>query len=165
MHGRTKLAATTALLGAAAAAVALPSTGGAQAGAPERLTLHMNVTGGTQLHRGRPTQAARMATGDQLIVRLRMSAPDGAALGTAHTDCVNVGPKAPTPRALLQCTQTYRFADGQIVTSGVVRFAELDSLAVAVTGGSGAYRGVRGQAVAGAPAVGADSVDVLELSR
>jgi hypothetical protein len=165
MRTRTKLAAATALLGAAATAVALPSTGGAQAGAPQQLTLHMNVTNGTQLHRGRPSRSERMATGDELIVRLRMAAPDGAPLGTAHTHCVNVGPKVAPPRTLLQCTQTYRFADGQIVTAGAVRFSELESLAVPVVGGSGAYRGVRGQLTAGAPVEGVDSVDVLDLDR
>jgi hypothetical protein len=43
--------------------------------------------------------------------------------------------------------------------------AELDSLAVPVVGGSGAYRGVRGQLTAGAPVEGVDSVDVLDLDR
>ena len=167
MRTRTKLATTTALLGAAAAAaVTLPPTGGAQAGGPERLTLHMRVVDGTQLHGGRPSDAARMATGDQLIVRLRMATPDGTPRGTAHTQCVNVGPKAPAARALLQCAQTYRFTDGgQIVTAGVIRFAELQTLAIPVVGGSGPYSGVRGQTTAGAPVEGADSVDVLALER
>jgi hypothetical protein len=61
--------------------------------------------------------------------------------------------------------QTYTFADGQIVTAGVVRFVDADRLNAAVVGGSGAYAGVSGSLTSGAPVQGYDSVDVLHLDR
>ena len=92
-----------------------------------------------------------------------MFGADDKPIGHAYLDCVNAGAKADVGTAVLQCTQTYRFRDGQIVTAGVVQFAKVDQLNVAIVGGSGAYRGASGQLVTGAPVKGYDSVDVLQL--
>jgi hypothetical protein len=61
-----------------------------------------------------------------------MFSPSGTALGSAYSECVNVGAKAPSYRATLQCAQTYEVKDGQIVTVGVVRFSQLENLSVPI---------------------------------
>ena len=94
-----------------------------------------------------------------------MTSPAGVALGTAYSECVNAGARAKGEQATLQCTQTYRFRDGQITTTGVVRFSQLDGLSIPITGGSGAYRGASGHLTLGPPVRGFDSVDVLHLDR
>jgi hypothetical protein len=33
---------------------------------------------------------------------------------------------------MLQCVQTYRFKDGQIVTAGVVKFSQLENLTIPI---------------------------------
>ena len=76
---------------------------------------------------------------------------------------MNVGKRSAPQAATLQCTQTYKLADGQIVTAGIVKFTALDDLAIPIVGGSGAYRGASGEVGSGAPQPGFDSVDVLRL--
>ena len=121
----------------------------------------MKVTAGAQAQHGK--RGGTLATGDAVLVRLKMTSPAGAALGTAYSECVNVGGRAKGEQATLQCNQTYKFRDGQIVTSGVVRFSHLDGLSIPITGGSGAYRGASGHLTLGTPVRGFDSVDVLHL--
>ena len=108
-------------------------------------------------------KGAKMATGDSLLIRLAMFDTDRKRIGSAYTDCTNVGRKARAENAVLQCTQTYRFRDGQIVTSGVAKFTALENLQIPIVGGSGAYRGASGQLGNGTPVEGYDSVDVLHL--
>ena len=149
-----------ALIVAAAGAAAIPALTGAQATGPRDVTVLMKVVGGTEVKHGK---GAKLATGDSLLIRLNMFDTGGARIGSAYTDCTNVGPKARAENAVLQCTQTYKFRDGQIVTSGVVKFTALDDLQIAIVGGSGAYRGASGHIGSGAPVDGYDSVDVLHL--
>ena len=163
MTRKTRALAATIVAGALAGAVAIPAMSGAQTDAGRQITVRMKVTGGAQFHHGRPSSGDRLATGDSVIVRLRMASAAGARLGSAHTQCVNVGAGASGAAALLQCTQTYRFADGQVVAAGLVRFSQVDRMQIPIVGGSGAYRGATGQLTAGAPVKGFDSVDVLSL--
>ncbi len=160
MSKRTRLT-TTALVAVAAiaAAVTIPALTGAQTG-PREITVRMKVRGGTEVKHG---NGAKLAPGDALIIRLAMFSPDGSALGSAHAECVNVGRRANAGNATLQCVQTYKFKDGQIVTAGLVKFSALDDLAGPIVGGSGAYRGASGQVTGGDPVRGFDSVDVLQL--
>ena len=150
---------TIAALAAIGVAAAVPAFSAAQSG-PRELTVRMKVTNGAEV---RHAKGSKLATGDSLLIRLSMSSPDGAALGTAYTDCTNVGPKSAAANATLQCTQTYKFDDGQIVISGLVNFSALDNLAIPIVGGSGAYRGATGQVTSGAPVRGFDSVDVVQI--
>ena len=154
-------AAAMAVVAAITAATALPALTGAQTTQGREITVRMKVTAGAQVQHG--TKGERLATGDSVLVRLKMTSPSGTALGTAYTDCVNVGVRAKGEQATLQCTQTYKFKDGQIVTAGVVKFSQLKNLAIPIVGGSGAYRGARGQLTDGAPVRGFDSVDILQL--
>jgi hypothetical protein len=120
----------------------------------------MKVVNGAEVKHGK---GAKLATGDSLLIRLHVFDTSGARIGSAYTDCTNVGPKARAENAVLQCTQTYKFRDGQVVTSGVVKFTALDDLEIPIVGGSGAYRGASGHLGSGAPVEGYDSVDVLHL--
>ena len=149
-----------ALVVAAVGAAAIPALTGAQTTGPRDVTVLMKVLGGTEVKHGK---GAKLATGDSLLVRLAMFDTSGARIGSAYTDCTNVGRKARAENAVLQCTQTYRFRDGQVVTSGVVKFTALDDLQIPIVGGSGAYRGASGHIGSGAPVEGYDSVDVLHL--
>jgi hypothetical protein len=160
MRTRTRaIAAATAV--AALGGAGIPALTGAQTTGERELTLRGKVVAGAEVKQGR---GEALATGDALIVRLRFSDATGAPAGTAYSECTNVGPRARPMNAVLQCTQTYDLRDGQIVTSGVVRFsAPPQSLAVPIVGGSGAYRGARGQLTAGTPVRGFDTVDVLHI--
>ena len=149
-----------ALIVVAAGAAAIPALTGAQATGPRDLTVLMKVVNGAEVKHGK---GAKLATGDSLLIRLNMFDTDRKRIGSAYTDCTNVGPKARAENAVLQCTQTYKFRDGQIVTSGVVKFSALDDLQVAIVGGSGAYRGASGHIGTGTPVEGYDSVDVLHF--
>jgi len=160
---RTTAAVGLAVCAALASAAVIPSLGGAQAPAGTELTLKMKVIGAAHVKHGKKIKGDKLAPGDQLVIRLKAFTADGAPAGRTYTDCVNVGRKAPTAAATLQCTQTYDLADGQIVSAGVVRFTALENLKVPIVGGSGAYRGVRGEIGSGAPEQGFDSVDVLRF--
>ena len=149
-----------ALIVAAAGAAAIPALTGAQATGARDVTVLMKVVGGFEVKHGK---GAKLATGDSLAIRLNVFDTGGARIGSAYTDCTNVGPRARAENAVLQCTQTYKLRDGQVVTSGVVRFTALDDLQIPIVGGSGAYRGASGQVGSGTPVDGYDSVDVLQL--
>lgn len=163
MTTRTRTAAAAmVVVGAIAGATAIPALTGAQTSGAQDITVRMKVRSGTEIHHAKRTKGEKLATGDAVVIRLKMFSPSGAALGTAYTECVNVG-KAGGFGAPLQCMQTYNFRDGQIVTAGVVRFSQLKNLSIPIVGGSGAYRGASGHLTAGEPVEGFESVDVLHL--
>jgi hypothetical protein len=149
-----------ALVVVALGAAAIPALTGAQTSGPRDMTVLMKVIGGHEVKHGK---GAKLATGDKLIIRLAMFDTDRKRIGSAYTDCTNVGPKRRAENALFQCTQTYRFRDGQLVISGLVKFSALDDIEMPIVGGSGAYRGASGHMGSGAPIEGYDSVDVVQL--
>lgn len=67
-------------------------------------------------------------------------------------------------KATLQCTATYRFGDGQVVSAGVVRLDAARGQRFPIVGGAGAYASGRGEVEAAAPVKGYESVDVLHLA-
>ena len=161
MRLRTRVIALSLVAAALAAAILdhFVLSAGAQA-TDREITVRMKFKGSSYVKHGRGEQ---LRPGDVLTVRLAMVSPSGVTVGSANTECVNVGRKAAVANATLQCVQTYRFRDGQIVTAGLVKFSALDDLAIPIVGGSGAYRGASGQVTSGAPVKGFDSVDVLQL--
>jgi hypothetical protein len=163
MRTRTTAAAMVVVAGITAA-IAIPALTGAQTSGAREITVRMKVRAGAQVQHRKSTKGDTLATGDAVLVRLAMSSPSGAALGSAYTECVNVGRKAANPvNATLQCVQTYKFKDGQIVIAGVAKFSQLENLSLPIVGGSGAYRGASGFVSAGKPVRGFDSVDILHL--
>ncbi len=163
MKLRTKVLAAAAGV-TIATAVAVPALTGAQtSGGARDITVQMKLRGASQTQHNKSTRRDTLRPGDALTVRFAMFSPDGAGVGMAYGDCVNVGRKARNEKATLQCTQTYDFDDGQVVTAGVVNFSKLDGVSIPIVGGSGAYRGASGFLGAGKPVEGYDSVDVLHL--
>ena len=107
----------------------------------------------------------RLATGDRVLTRQALYDSGRRARGTLFTDCANVGAPAPVFRATLQCTSTYRFHDGEVVSAGGVRLGAGATAGFPRVGGSGAYRGAHGEVSAGPSIKGFDSVDVLHVDN
>jgi hypothetical protein len=145
---------------ALASAAAIPALSGAQV--PGRdITVLEKVQSVRFVHVSRTAPGTRTALGDRVITRQAMFDTGRHPSGTLYTDCVAVGPPASLFKATLQCTATFRFADGQVMIEGVNRIG--GTAPVAITGGSGAYEGAHGQLTSGAPLKGFDTVDVLHL--
>ena len=106
----------------------------------------------------------KFSQGDRVLTRQAMFDTNDRRIGTLFTDCAGVGPTAPLFGGLLQCTSTWQFADGQVVGAGTIRLGgDNPDARFAIVGGTGAYRGASGEAAAGPPVKGYDSVDILEL--
>ena len=161
MDLRTKSMAA-AVLATAATAVALPALTQAQS-SEQTITAREKVRSVTFVHQKRTTKGQRLATGDRVLTRQAIFDAAGKPSGTLFTDCANVGAPAAVFKATLQCTTTYRFANGQIVAAGVLNLGGKPS--IPIVSGTGAYRGVRGVTQTGPAAKGFDSVDVLRFTN
>ncbi len=105
----------------------------------------------------------RVSLGDRLTTRQSLFNASKARIGTLYTDCTSVGPTAQIFNgALLLCTLSYRFADGQISASGV--FSLTKSIPVPITGGTGAYAGAEGTIAPAKPLKGYDSADLITIT-
>jgi hypothetical protein len=154
---------TAAAAAALAAAIAIPTLSGAQTNGAREITVREKVRAVQFVHAKSSTKGERLARGDRVITNQALFDASNHGLGTLFTDCVNAGSTAPVFKAALQCTSTYRLADGQLVSAGIVK---LDAGAVAgfpIVGGSGAYKAASGQITPGAPVNGYQGVDVLHL--
>lgn len=105
----------------------------------------------------------RLSQGDRVTTRQAMFDAGNRPIGTLYTDCVNVGATAQIFKATLQCSASYRFANGLVAAAGVARLNP--GARLAITGGTGAYQGVRGEVEMAAPVKGYDSVDILHIVR
>jgi hypothetical protein len=145
----------------AAGAIALPALTSAQSTGARDITVREKVQSIRFIHQQRSMKGDRLATGDRLLTRQHLFDDANKAIGTLFTDCVNVGAPARVFAATLQCTATYRFDDGQVVLTGLLHVGAVGTSAP-IAGGSGAYRGARGEVTTGKPEKGYD-VDVLHL--
>ena len=70
---------------------------------------------------------------------------DGKRVGTSDIQCTIV--RVQLPKFAVQCFNTTSLPEGQITAQGVVTSDQLEQVpfAQAVTGGTGAYKGVRGE--------------------
>jgi hypothetical protein len=91
---------------------------------------------------GKPGPSA----GDQVVVRDGLVGADGAAAGTLLQACtlVDAGPNPFV--STYECASSLELADGTITLAGPFVPAKAEQ-AAAVTGGTGAYRAARGQAI------------------
>jgi hypothetical protein len=105
----------------------------------------------------------RLSLGDRVTTRQALFDESNRRVGTLYTHCVGAGPTAPLFGAVLNCSSTWEFKDGQVVGEGVVRLTGDASVSLPIVGGSGAYRGASGEVTPGRPVKGFDSVDVLHL--
>jgi len=156
-------AVSAAVLGAVVVAAAVPALTGAQSGGPRDITVLNKVRSARFVHANPAAHGERLAPGDRVLTRQSLVRQDRRPAGTLFTDCSNVGRAAPVFKATLQCTSTYRLAGGDIVSAGVVRLSAGADAAFPIVGGSGAYRGAKGEVTTGTPVKGFDSVDVLHL--
>jgi hypothetical protein len=132
--------AIAASCAAVAAAVAAPS---GSEGGMKTLTVVGKATSST--HVDNPPKNV-FGQGDYVVytgveTRARGSEP----LGTATGQCTQQS-KTGTKKAILFCMNTFSLAGGQIILAGAA-VDEAKQNVVAVIGGTGAYRGARGQAV------------------
>jgi hypothetical protein len=163
MTGATTMSrrALPALAIVAAVAVALPALTSAQSTGARDITVREKVQSIRFVHQSRSTKGDRLATGDRLLTRQHLFDDANKAIGTLFTDCVNLGGSARVFAATLQCTASYRFDDGQIVLTGLLHVGTAGTSAP-IAGGSGAYRGARGEVTTGKPEKGYD-IDVLHI--
>jgi hypothetical protein len=154
-------AISAAAAAALVALVAVPALTSAQTGDRE-IQLREKVRAAKFVHNSPSTRGQRLAMGDRVITRQLVFDASDKQVGTLTTDCINVGRRAQVFKATLQCTSVYRFADGQVVAAGVVTLSDPD-VRFPIVGGSGAYRGASGESVAGPPAQGYDTTEVMHL--
>lgn len=157
---RAILAAAVVALGAV---VTIPALTSAQDRGGREIAVLEKVRAAKFVHVRPSTRGERLAHGDRVLTRQALFNEDGGALGTLFTDCANVGRAADVFEATLQCVSTYRFEEGEIVSAGVVVLSAGGAVGFPIVGGSGAYRGARGEVTTGKPVKGYQGADVLHL--
>lgn len=146
------------VLAAGAMALGLTATGGAQGQAQGERTI---VLYGNQEHGsfryvdakpftrvGRGPQ--RVSAGDGVILRIPeySNAARTIRAGTAYAHCTAMNSSRRFHRARFHCQGEIVFRDGQVVIEGFAQNLTANTR-VAVTGGTGAYEGARGQVTLG----------------
>jgi hypothetical protein len=91
---------------------------------------------------GKPGPSA----GDQVVVRDGLVTADGAAAGTIRQACTLIDAGANPFVSTYECSSSLELADGTITLAGPFVPAKAEQ-AAAVTGGTGAYRAARGEAI------------------
>ncbi|MDQ6777619.1 MAG: hypothetical protein M3071_15715 [Actinomycetota bacterium] len=161
MPAKTKSLIIVGVAAALASAVAVPAFTTAQtSGGARRITVQEKVVDVVKDDLP-PKSESKVSLGDRLITRQSLFDANKKALGTLYTDCSGVGPTKPLFDATLECSATYRFNDGQVVTSGATRLSRGEP--IPVTGGTGAYAGARGTVHTTQPATGFDSADLITI--
>ena len=163
MSRRSRALSAAAVCAAVGGAVGVPALTSAQTTGGHDVTVRDRVKAVKFVHTSR-ARGERLAMGDRVITSQATFDEQNKPVGSLTTDCVNVGRTARVFDATLQCSSIYRFGNGQVVTSGVVRLGgNPASIRIAIVGGSGAYRSAKGEVSAGAPVNGYDNVDALHL--
>jgi hypothetical protein len=123
-------------------AVAIPSIGQSQAPGERTITLNARTT---SVKLADPSMRPR--AGDVLVSVNVLRSEAGRKVGTGYMSCVITRPARNFGRSVYQCTGTNRLRDGSISFSLVGRLGVDRVITAAVTGGTGAYDGARGEAV------------------
>lgn len=134
----TCLAAVAAL----GVAVAIPAISQSQSPGERTITLNARTTSVKLAN-----QNLRPRGGDVLVSANVLRTKGGARAGAGDLSCVITRPARNFGRSLYQCTGTDRLRDGSISFSLVGRLGVDRVITAAVTGGTGAYAGTRGEAV------------------
>jgi hypothetical protein len=132
------------LAGVAAAgiAVAVPAMGQSQTPGPRTISL---IARTTSVKLADPRD--RPAAGDVLVAVNVLRNPGGGRAGTGHLSCIITRPARTFGRSTYHCTGTNRLRDGSLSFSLIARLGVDRVVRAAVTGGTGAYSGARGEAV------------------
>jgi hypothetical protein len=88
----------------------------------------------------------RPAAGD-VLVSVNALRQGGARVGTGHLSCVITKPARTFGRSTYQCTGTNNLRGGSLTATFTARLGVDRVLTAAVTGGTGAYKGVGGELV------------------
>ena len=162
---RLAMAIAAAAAATIATTAALPMLSDADSSGARDITVREKVRAVSFVRAKKSTKGDQLAMGDRVITRQGLFDEQNHAVGTFFTDCVNVGHRAQVFSATLQCTSIYRFGDGQVVSSGVVRLGgDPAQIRIAIVGGTGAYASGRGEVGSGDPVKGYDTVDVLHVA-
>jgi hypothetical protein len=89
--------------------------------------------------------------GDQVVVRDGLVHADGSPAGTLRQACTLVDAGANPVVSTYECASSIELADGTITLAGPLVPAQAEQ-AAAVTGGTGAFRAARGEAIVRAEA-------------
>jgi len=136
------------VLAAITAAAVFVTTGGAQREGERTLTLIEGSEGADSFVDNPPKstgQVFRTSPGDLYVVRTPLDDEAGARQGTLHASCT-VTRGGAIDKTVLQCTGTFRLADGTLEFSTLF-VGQSDRREAALTGGTGAYEGARGSDV------------------
>ena len=148
---------------AAAAAIGLPA---ATAQPPHARTFtlveHAGGLSTVDLPPIADSAAAPPSRGDLVVFAKRLTTPAGKRAGTLRAVCTVTAPRASLESSLFQCDATYVLRDGRltVATAGAI---SAPKLTLAVTGGTGAYAGARGEIVSRAN--GDIARDTVRLAR
>lgn len=123
-------------------AAAVPAIGQSQAPGERTITLNARTT---SVKLADPHMRPR--AGDVLVSVSVLRSEAGRKVGTSHLSCVITRPARNFGRSVYQCTGTDRLRDGSLSFSLVARLGVDRIITAAVTGGTGAYDGARGEAV------------------
>ena len=149
---------------AVAGGVAVPALTGAQSTSGAReIVVREKVKDVRFVRQSTKTKGDRMAMGDRVLTRQLLFDNADKQIGTLYTDCTKVGGATKVFDAVLLCTASYRFADGQFATTGAIRLGGKPGSSATPIAGSGAYRGQRGEVASAPPVKGYESVDVLRI--
>ena len=147
MSHRIRIAAAALALGAAAATAVVVADGGrAQQPAGQTLVLKNSAMRIADVDLPPLVRSKRSpeTPGDEVIVSSRIA---GAATGSRYLLCAAAKQGPSIEKALYSCQVTYDLANGTITAAGVGRIGASAPVTVAVTGGTGAYAGARGEAL------------------
>lgn len=147
----TRLPVIGALLAAALLVVALlASAGGAQQPGERTFKLigfePVSQAFGDVAPRSKNRRNPRFSGGDLYLVTRKFFDESNAPVGKLYQHCVAVRGGRTFERSTFQCIGTWRLRDGAIMTAVGFRATERDEdVPLAITGGTGAYEGARGQ--------------------
>jgi hypothetical protein len=159
--------ALAVLVAAAAAALLALGTGSGHAQAPagERTLQFTSTLGGLRFVDAPPRgRAGVVSRGDLVAFTNVVSDTAGARAGTLHAVCHVTAPRRSITTAIFQCSGTTLLRDGTLALGGAVPIGADGPVTLAVTGGTGAYEGVRGSVLSvprGSGDVADDTVHLL----
>ncbi len=143
---RTHLAATVATAAAGAALALAGAAGASGQDAAPATTLRLSART-TALNIVDAAPRRRVSSADALVTVSALSDAAGTRVGAGHLVCAVTRPARSFERATFQCDGTHRLRDGTLTFSLLARLGADRVITAAITGGTGAYAGARGELV------------------
>jgi hypothetical protein len=107
------------------------------------------------------SENAPPSRGDMVVFTKKLSIPGGKPAGRLHVRCAVTEPRSSIETAIFECTGAYVLRDGQLSIALTAPIGGSENHRIAVTGGTGAYAGARGEIVTR----GADDTVHIRTSR